>query len=95
MMIQRAESNGENGNGALDDEDSYKSSHICPDQEENPVVMTNGCISLQDLALHTQNCSPSASIADVCPTGHFGPVSPPILGEDLSNRGFISCEATV
>jgi hypothetical protein len=83
-----AENNEESGKcGALDDEDSYENSHICPDQEENPVVMTNDCTRLQDLALHPQNCSPSASIADVCLAGQLGPVSPPVLGEDLSNRG--------
>jgi hypothetical protein len=80
--------NEENGKcGVLADEDSYKSSHILPDQEENPVVMTNDCICLQDLALYTQNCSPSTSTADVCLAGQVGPVSLPVLGEDLSNRG--------
>lgn len=74
--------------GVLADEDGYKSSHVFPGQEENPVEMTSDCIRMQEpLALHTQSCCPSATIADDCRAGQLGPVSPPILGEDLSKRG--------
>lgn len=61
-----------------------ESSLMFPDQEENPVVVTNDYICLQDLALRTQKSSPSASVTDICLAG---PVSPPVLGEDLSKRG--------
>jgi hypothetical protein len=83
------EDHEENGKcGVLADEDGYKSSHVFPDQEENPVQTSDDCILLQDpLTLHIQSSSPSASIADFCQAGLLGPVSPPVLGEDLSKRG--------
>lgn len=74
--------------GVISDEDGHKSSDIFPGQKEDPVEVTNDCIHMQDrLAVHTQSCCPSASIADVCTAGQLGPVSPPVLGEDLSKRG--------
>jgi hypothetical protein len=42
--------------------------------------------------MHTQNYSPPLSIVDVHQTRQLGPVSPPVIGEDVSKHGLCCVE---
>jgi hypothetical protein len=79
----------ENGKGGvLVDEDGYRSGCVFPDHEADiPEQMSNDIHLKDPLAVHSRSCSPSPSIVDVHQTVHLGPVSPPVLGEDLSKHG--------
>lgn len=73
--------------GVLSDEDDYKSGHAFTDEEERNLEETSKYINREDsCTVPTENHQLSSSILDVHRTGFCGPVSPPVLGEDLSNR---------
>jgi len=74
--------------GVLSDEDDdYKSSHAFTDEEERNLEETSEYINREDsCTVPTENHQLSPSVLDVHRTGCCGPVSPPVLGEDLSNR---------
>lgn len=71
--------------GVLSDEDGYKSSSAFPDEGERTLEETSKYINREDShTVPTENLS--SSVLDVHQTRCCGPVSPPVLGEDLSNR---------
>lgn len=74
--------------GVLSDEDDdYKSSHAFTDEGERNLEQTSKYINREDsCTVPTENHQLSSSVLDVHRTGCCGPVSPPVLGEDLSNR---------
>jgi hypothetical protein len=71
-----------------DEDDDYKSSHAFTDDEgERNLEETSKYINREDsCTVPTENHQLSPSVLDVHRTGCCGPVSPPVLGEDLSNR---------
>lgn len=85
----KTESHEENKKcGVLSDEDDdYKSSHAFTDEEERNLEEISKYINREDsCTVPTENHQLSPSALDVHRTGCCGPVSPPVLGEDLSNR---------
>jgi hypothetical protein len=73
--------------GVMSDEDGYKSSHEFPDEGERTLEETSEYINREDSpTVPAENHHFSSSVLDVHRTARCGPVSPPVLGEDLSNR---------
>jgi hypothetical protein len=82
------ESHEENKKCVLSDEvDDNKSSHAFTDEGERNLEETSKYINREDsCTVPVENHRLSLSVLDVHRTGCCGPVSPPVLGEDLSNR---------
>ncbi|XP_021925867.1 death domain-associated protein 6 isoform X2 [Zootermopsis nevadensis] len=86
----KSEKHEENGKSGKDD---CKSSHVLPDQEVDILEQTSNHVHLQDhQAAHTQNYSRPPSVKDILQSRRLGPVSPPVLGEDLSKHEFYYVE---
>lgn len=70
-----------------DEDDDCESSHAFTGEEERNLEETSKYINREDsCTVPTENHQLSSSVLDVHQTGCCGPVSPPVLGEDLSNR---------
>jgi len=86
MEIDSHEENKECG-VMSDEDDDYKSSHAFTDEVERNLEQTSKYINREDsCTVPSENHQLSSSVLDVHRTGCCGPVSPPVLGEDLSNR---------
>jgi len=73
--------------GVLSDEDDdYNSSHAFTDEGERNLEETSKYVNREDSCTVPTENHQLSSVLDVHQTGCCGPVSPPVLGEDLSNR---------
>lgn len=86
MEIDSLEENKKCGE-LSDEDDDCKSSHAFTDEGERNLEEISKYINKEDsCAVLTENHQLSSSVLDVHRPGCYGPVSPPVLGEDLSNR---------
>lgn len=73
--------------GVMSDEDADRSNQVFPDEGERTLEEASKYIKAEEShTVPTENQVLSSSVIDVHQAKFGGPVSPPVLGEDLSNR---------